>query len=188
MNINFLTLFLSEFFYRYKETAIKNAPNLINAAIILVGFFIAAKIVSRVIAYTIPRVKADPGIVLLLSRVCYYSILTFGLITALSTAGLEVQALITGLGLTGFALGFALKDILANLLSGIMLLMYRPFNIGDQIIMATYEGTIENIRMRDTLLRSYDGRLVIIPNTKLITEVVINNISARLIRESIMAR
>jgi small-conductance mechanosensitive channel len=92
---------------------------------------------------------------------------------------MNVSALVTGLGLTGFALGFALKDVLSNLLSGIMLLLYRPFNIGDQIRMGEYEGTIETIRMRDTLVRARDGRLIVIPNTKLITEVVVNNTYAR---------
>jgi hypothetical protein len=92
---------------------------------------------------------------------------------------MNVSALVTGLGLTGFALGFALKDVLSNLLSGIMLLLYRPFNIGDHIRMGEYEGTIETIRMRDTLVRAADGRLIVIPNTKLITEVVVNNTYAR---------
>jgi len=69
--------------------------------------------------------------------------------------------------------------VLSNLLSGIMLLLYRPFNIGDQIRMGEYEGIIETIRMRDTLVRAPDGRLIVIPNTKLITEVVVNNTHAR---------
>jgi small-conductance mechanosensitive channel len=60
-----------------------------------------------------------------------------------------------------------------------MLLLYRPFNIGDQIRMGEYEGRIETIRMRDTLVRAHDGRLIVIPNTKLITEVVVNNTQAR---------
>jgi hypothetical protein len=92
---------------------------------------------------------------------------------------LNVTALVTGLGLTGFALGFALKDVLSNLLSGIMLLLYRPFQIGDEIRMGEYEGRIETIRMRDTLVRAPDGRLIVIPNTKLITEVVVNYTQAR---------
>jgi small conductance mechanosensitive channel len=75
--------------------------------------------------------------------------------------------------------------VLSNLVSGIMLLVYRPFQIGDQIRMGEYEGTIETIRMRDTVLRSFDGRYVIIPNTKLITEVVVNNSSAPLARASV---
>jgi small-conductance mechanosensitive channel len=160
-------------------------PGLLTAALVFAVFYLVARVGQRVIALTAPRVKADTGVVLLLSRVYYYGVLTFGLITALGTAGLNVTALVAGLGLTGFALGFALKDVLSNLVSGIMLLVYRPFNIGDQIRMGEYEGTIETIRMRDTVLRSFDGRYVIIPNTKLITEVVVNNSAAPLARASV---
>ncbi|MDQ3256290.1 MAG: mechanosensitive ion channel family protein, partial [Acidobacteriota bacterium] len=167
------------------EKILRAAPDILTGAIVFTIFFVAAWVGKRVIARTAPRVKADTGVVLLLSRVYYYGILTFGLLTALQAANLDVTALVAGLGLTGFALGFALKDVLSNLLSGIMLLIYRPFNIGDQIEMGSYEGTIQMIRMRDTVVRGYDGRLIIIPNTKLITEVVINNTAVRLRRESI---
>jgi small-conductance mechanosensitive channel len=160
-------------------------PGLVTAAVVFAVFYLVARVGQRVIALAAPRVKADTGAVLLLSRVYYYGVLTFGIITALGTAGMNVSALVAGLGLTGFALGFALKDVLSNLVSGIMLLVYRPFHIGDQIRMGEYEGTIETIRMRDTVLRSFNGRYVIIPNTKLITEVVVNNSAAPLARASV---
>lgn len=165
--------------------AAATVPGLVTGAAVFAVFYLIAHVGQRVIALTAPRVKADTGVVLLLSRVYYYGVLTFGLITALGTAGMNVSALVAGLGLTGFALGFALKDVLSNLVSGIMLLVYRPFHIGDQIRMGEYEGTIETIRMRDTVLRSFDGRYVIIPNTKLITEVVVNNSAAPLARASL---
>jgi small-conductance mechanosensitive channel len=91
---------------------------------------------------------------------------------------LDVRALVAGLGLTGFALGFALKDVLSNFVSGVMLLAYRPFRLGDVIEMGEFVGTIETIRIRDTLVRAADGRLIVIPNTKLITEVVVNHSDA----------
>ncbi len=176
---------LTGVFAQIRADLLDTAPRLITAAMVFGIFFIVAQIGRRIIAYTAPRVRADTGAVLLLSRIYYYSVLIFGLITALGTAGLNVSALVAGLGLTGFALGFALKDVLSNLVSGLMLLVYRPFKIGDQIEMGAYEGTIKTIRMRDTIVRSYDGRMIIIPNTKLITEVVINNSAARLVRDAV---
>lgn len=177
---------IGEVFGRLQARIIEAVPGLMTGAIVFAIFYLVALIGCRIIAYAAPRVQADTGVVLLLSRVYFYSIIIFGIITALSTAGLDVSALIAGLGLTGFALGFALKDVLSNLVSGIMLLMYRPFRIGDQIKMGEYEGTIRTIRMRDTVVRSYEGRDIIIPNSKLITEVVVNNTSAKLVRESIL--
>jgi small-conductance mechanosensitive channel len=170
---------LTEVFTELHSSLLKALPGMFRGMLVFLVFWIVAGVGRRVIALAAPRVRADTGVVLLLSRIYYYGILIFGTITALGAAGMNVSALVTGLGLTGFALGFALKDVLSNLLSGIMLLLYRPFNIGDQIRMGEYEGTIETIRMRDTLVRAHDGRLIVIPNTKLITEVVVNNTYAR---------
>jgi small-conductance mechanosensitive channel len=170
---------LTDVFTELHGSLLKALPGMFRGVLVFLVFWIVAAAGRRVIALAAPRVRADTGVVLLLSRVYYYGILIFGLLTALQAGGLNVTALVTGLGLTGFALGFALKDVLSNLLSGIMLLLYRPFNIGDQIRMGEYEGTIETIRMRDTLVRAADGRLIVIPNTKLITEVVVNNTYAR---------
>lgn len=178
----------AEAFAQLKLRLLNALPGLMTAAMVFAVFFIVAWTGQRIIASVAPRVRADTGAVLLLSRIYYYGVLILGLLTALPTTGLNVSALIAGLGLTGFALGFALKDVLSNLLSGIMLLIYRPFQIGDQIELGSYEGTIKMIRMRDTLVRGYDGRLIIIPNTKLITEVVVNNSAAQLVRAAVAIR
>jgi small-conductance mechanosensitive channel len=170
---------LTEVFVELQNSLIKAIPGMFRGVLVFLVFWLVAGLGRRAIALAAPRVRADTGVVLLLSRVYYYSILIFGIVTALGAAGLNVTALVTGLGLTGFALGFALKDVLSNLLSGIMLLLYRPFNLGDHIRMGEYEGTIETIRMRDTLVRAADGRLIVIPNTKLITEIVVNNTHVR---------
>jgi small conductance mechanosensitive channel len=170
---------LREVFTQLQNDLLRALPGMFRGVLVFLVFLLVAWVGRRVIALAAPRVRADTGVVLLLSRVYYYGILIFGIVTALGAAGLNVSALVTGLGLTGFALGFALKDVLSNLLSGIMLLLYRPFNLGDHIRMGEYEGTIETIRMRDTLVRAADGRLIVIPNTKLITEVVVNNTHVR---------
>jgi small-conductance mechanosensitive channel len=131
---------LTEVFAELHQSLWRALPGLFRGVLVFLIFWLVAWVGQRIIVYTAPRVSSDTGVVLLLSRVYYYGILIFGLITALGAGGLNVSALVTGLGLTGFALGFALKDVLSNLLSGIMLLLYRPFNIGDRIRMGEYEG------------------------------------------------
>src|SRR4051794_36456432 len=91
-----------------------NAHFILNGALVFLLFWLVATIGRRLIAVAAPRVRADTSVVLLLSRLYYYGVLIFGAITALGTAGLDVRALVAGLGLTGFALGFALKDVLSN--------------------------------------------------------------------------
>lgn len=178
---------ITEVFRQLYENFVRALPGIMTGALVLLVFLIVAATGKRIIARLAPRANADTGVVLLLSRVFYYGVLILGILTALPATHLDVSALIAGLGLTGFAVGFALKDVLSNLLAGIMLLIYRPFNIGDHIKMGEHEGTITTIRMRDTVLRAADGRSVIIPNTKLITEVVINNSTAQLMRDTVRA-
>jgi len=95
----------------------------------------------------------------------------FGFVTALGTLGINVSALVAGLGLTGFALGFALKDTISNLLSGVLILLYRPFEIGNRIRISGYEGIVISIDLRYTELDS-EGDKVLIPNSKLFTDPV----------------
>ena len=73
------------------------------------------------------------------------------------------------------AIGFAFKDIFQNLLSGILLLISEPFRIGDQIVSGDYEGTVEDIKIRATTIRTYDGRQVVIPNSDLYTSALTVN-------------
>lgn len=79
------------------------------------------------------------------------------------------------LGIGSVAIGFAFKDILQNLLAGLLLLIRRPYRRGDQIVVKDYEGTVEHIESRATLIKTYDGRRVIIPNSDLYTSPVVVN-------------
>jgi small-conductance mechanosensitive channel len=79
------------------------------------------------------------------------------------------------LGIGSVAIGFAFRDILQNFLAGILLLLTRPFRIGDQIVAGQLEGTVEDIQTRATFLKTYDGRRVVIPNAELFTNKVVVN-------------
>ena len=104
-------------------------------------------------------------------RTLSVAILLFGGITALGTIGINVSALVAGLGLTGFALGFGLKDILANLVSGLLILLYRPFSLNEQISVAGMEGFITDIDLRYTRLEQA-GKAYLIPNSIMITNTI----------------
>jgi small-conductance mechanosensitive channel len=147
------------------------APRLIGAALIFVVFFILAKIAKRIITSGAERSKFDGNLTLLLSRTSSITLLIFGFVTALGTLGINVSALVAGLGLTGFALGFALKDTISNLLSGVLILLYRPFEKGNCIKISGYEGTVVSIDLRYTELDS-EGNKVLIPNSKLFTDPI----------------
>ena len=153
------------------EEAILWVPRIIGVLVILVVFFILAKIIKSIITKAAERLKFDRNLTSLLVRISSITLIIFGFVTALGTLGVNVSALVAGLGLTGFALGFALKDTISNLLSGILILLYRPFGIGSRIKISGYEGTVISIDLRYTELDSESDK-VLIPNSKLFTDPI----------------
>ncbi|MCH7888958.1 MAG: mechanosensitive ion channel [Proteobacteria bacterium] len=95
----------------------------------------------------------------------------FGAITALGTVGIDVTALVAGLGLVGFGLAFALRDAISNLLAGVIVLMYRPFRVGDHVATAGFEGKVMAIDLRYTTIDAGDNRHLI-PNSTLLSKPV----------------
>jgi len=98
--------------------------------------------------------------------------LIMGAITALSEMGIDVGALVAGLGLTGFAFGFAFKDIISNVLAGVLIIIYKPFQVGDQIKIKAYAGNVVSIDLRYTVLNT-EGDMVYVPNSLLFTDAII---------------
>ncbi len=147
-------------------------PKVAGVIVIIVIFVVLSKIIKRIITSAADRLKFDKNLASLLARTSSITLTIFGLVTALGTLGINVSALVAGLGLTGFALGFALKDSISNLLSGVLLLLYRPFKIGNLIKVSSYQGTVVSIDLRYTELDS-EGNKVLIPNSKLFTDPVI---------------
>lgn len=157
--------------YLLDETTIW-MPRIIGAVVILFIFFILAKILRSIISSAAERLNLDGNLAYLLARTSNITLIVFGFVTALGTLGINVSALVAGLGLTGFALGFALKDTISNLLSGVLILLYRPFEIGNRIKVSGYEGIVVSIDLRYTKLDS-EGNKILIPNSKLFSDPII---------------
>lgn len=147
------------------------APRVIGVVVIFFIFYALAKILKKIITSSAERLNFDKDLTSLLARTSSITLIIFGLITSLGTLGINVSALVAGLGLTGFAIGFALKDAISNLLSGVLILLYRPFKIGNRIKILGYQGTVISIDLRYTELDA-DGNKVLIPNSKLFTDPV----------------
>jgi small-conductance mechanosensitive channel len=146
-------------------------PKITLSIFILIGFIFLSKIFKKSIHKYSKNINLDKHISKLLSKIISGIILFFGIITSLGTLGVDVSAIVAGLGLTGFAFGFALKDTISNILSGAMLLFYKPFKIGDNIIIAKYEGIVVAIDLRYTELKNGDD-IYLIPNKKLFSDPI----------------
>jgi small conductance mechanosensitive channel len=146
-------------------------PRVGGVVVIILVFFVLSKLIRGAITKGSERLKLDSHLTSLLARTSSITLIIFGFVTALGTLGINVSALVAGLGLTGFALGFALKDTLSNLLSGILILLYQPFKIGNTIKVSGYEGDVVSIDLRYTKLNS-EGNKILIPNSKLFTDPI----------------
>lgn len=146
-------------------------PQLFVAFVIFLAFWLVSAIFGAVVRRYGKRVRLDEELRDLFVRVFRLTILIIGVITALGTIGIDVSALVAGLGLTSFALGFALQDIIKNTLSGILILMYRPFRRGNYIRVGDKDGIVTDIDLRYTTLQK-EGIKILIPNANMFTEAI----------------
>jgi small-conductance mechanosensitive channel len=159
-------------------------PSIVSAIVVLAIAWGLATVAHRAVSHWARHID-NPTRRNLLRQVSYYAVWAGGVIVALDVLGADVQAMVTGLGLGGVALGFALKDIISNLVSGLLILLMHTFEIDDQIVVGNTEGTVERIEIRATHIRTYDGRLVLVPNGEVFMSRVTNNTASPLRRASV---
>ncbi len=162
-------------FSRLGESAITVVPGALAAILVICLFWAIASAVRVVMRAIFRRIVDDLTVENLIKQVAYYAVWFVGIFVAADALGFEPQSVVTGLGLTSLALGFALKDILSNFVSGLLILFMRPFELGDQISIGDTEGSVERIDLRATQIRTYDGRVALVPNADLFTSRIINN-------------
>lgn len=167
------------------DTVVKSLQDLLSSAIKIFPAIITALIIvmlTRYIAQFSQKIAREIGrktlnsksLQLLLSKTAHIGTWILGVVIACVIAfpGLRLGDIIATLGLGSVAIGFAFQDIFKNFLSGILILIQRPFRIDDQIIVGDYEGTVERIDIRDTKIRTYDGERILIPNSEVFTSAV----------------
>ncbi|MEC4893333.1 MAG: mechanosensitive ion channel [Oscillatoria sp. PMC 1051.18] len=146
-------------------------PKLGASLLIFVGFWFSAEIFYKVIIRLGMKSNLNPDLTKLSARVSKLTLLVLGIVTALGTVGIDISALVAGLGLTGFAVGLALKDILSNLVAGILILLYKPFRRHEIISVEGFEGQVIDIDLRYTTIQA-KGKKVLIPNSALFTNTI----------------
>jgi small-conductance mechanosensitive channel len=156
---------------------IATLPRLLLAIVLVGVFYLIAKGVRAAVRRNAHRRGEQRTLELAIGRLAQAAILLIGALVAVTAAfpGFTPADLISTLGIGGVAIGFAFKDIFQNFVAGILILVTKPFRVGDQIIFNAYEGTVEEIQTRATYVTTYDGRRVIIPNGELYTNSVIVN-------------
>lgn len=145
--------------------------------ILIVGRWVA-KIIEKVIQKVMAGRKIDPTITSFTGNLTYIALLAFVIVAALGQLGIQTTSFIAVIGAAGLAVGLALQGSLSNFAAGFMMIIFRPFKLGDYIEAAGVAGTVEKIQIFTTQLMTPDNKIIIIPNAKL-TEGNIVNWSAK---------
>ena len=150
------------------------AVNIVAAlAIIIIGLIVARMISNAVNRLMISR-KIDATVADFLSALVRYAVIAFTLIAALGRVGVQTASVIAVLGAAGLAVGLALQGSLSNLAAGVLLVLFRPFRAGEYVDLGGVAGTVQSVQIFSTTMRTADGKIIVIPNGKIIAGNIIN--------------
>jgi small conductance mechanosensitive channel len=149
-------------------------PKIVTALVVFVLALFFSGVISRTMRRALERRNADPEITLLIGKISRWTIIVLGIIVSLDQVDFNVTAFLAGLGIAGFTVGFALQDVSKNFVAGMLLLLQQPFDIGEAIEVGEFSGTVEEVNLRATELRTFDGRHVLIPNADVFTSAIVN--------------
>jgi len=142
-------------------------------AILIIGRWVAM-FLRNVSLKVMTKSKIDPTLVTFLGHVVYISLLVFIILAALGQLGVQTTSFIAVIGAAGLAVGLALQGSLSNFAAGVLMIIFRPFKVGDFIEGAGVLGTVEEIQIFTTRLSSPDNRAVIVPNSKIMSDNIVN--------------
>ena len=158
------------------QTAIVSLPNLVIAILVFVLFYFGAKLASRLLGKALSKVSRNRQVNGLVTTLVYVAVIIIGAMTALSILNLTgvVTSLLAGVGIIGLALGFAFQDLAANFMAGIFIAVRQPFELDDVVETNDFIGTVEKVSLRSTLLRTFQGQIVMVPNKDIFGNPIVN--------------
>ncbi|MCS2148295.1 small-conductance mechanosensitive channel MscS [Scandinavium manionii] len=159
---------------RNQALLLSYAVNIVAAIAIIVIGMIIARLVSNAVNRVMRARQIDATVADFLSAMLRYAIIAFTLIAALGRVGVQTASVIAVLGAAGLAVGLALQGSLSNLAAGVLLVMFRPFRAGEYVDLGGVAGTVLNVQIFSTTMRTIDGKIVVIPNGKIIAGNIIN--------------
>jgi small conductance mechanosensitive channel len=156
--------------------AVAFIPRLGVAVLIFAAFWIVFRFTRGSLSMLLRRSGLQPVLVsLLIDRVYRTVLILFGLVMAASQVGINVGAALAGLGVAGIAIGFASQDLLANIIAGFVIFLDKPFAVGDFIKIEERYGSVTDITLRSTRIRTRQNTYVVVPNKHIVDAVVVNH-------------
>lgn len=161
------------FFIEMQSILLDFLPKFVLALVIFFASLYLSKIISAAVRRALYKRTPVPNATKLLVDITRWSILSVGTVMAFQQF-LDVTTFLAGLGILGFTVGFALQDVMKNFASGVILLIQQPFRVGDSVAVGDYEGTVLAIDLRSTEIKTFDGRIAIVPNADVLNHVIVN--------------
>jgi small conductance mechanosensitive channel len=165
---------MENIFERLMEWGAVYGTKVVGAVVILVVGRLLTTFFANLVERVMKRSSADHTLTGFVRNLTRVSLLVFTVVAALGALGVETTSLIAVIGAAGLAVGFALQSSLSNIASGIMLVVFQPFKVGNYIKAGGTSGVVEQIRIFSTILRTFDNCRVVIPNSRITTDNIIN--------------
>lgn len=154
------------------ETAADVVLNVVIAAATFAAYYLLWRALDLVVRRVSRRFEADATNREFARMVLKFAVLTLGTVSALAAIGVNTASLLASLGIAGLTIGFAAKDALSNMISGLLIYWDRPFVIGDLLEVGSHYGRVDRITLRSTRVITPDGRMLAVPNTEIINTTV----------------
>ncbi len=148
--------------------------NIIGAILIFIVGKWLARWITNLLSKLLKKKNVEPTLVNFLTSLFYYTLIVLVVVAAAGRLGINTTSFLTIIGAAGLAVGLALKDSLSNFAAGVMLVLFRPFAIGDVVSTAGITAKVEKITIFNTLFCSPDNQLIIVPNNKIISDIITN--------------
>jgi small conductance mechanosensitive channel len=156
------------------DLAVRFGPKLLVAILILIAGFIVSRWVARWFARALARIELEPPVRILLMRVVRLLVLLLFVIMALQNMGVELLPLLAGLSVAGAAIALATQGVLSNVAAGLTIIFTKPFRVGQYVQIVGVEGQVETITLFSTTLSHTDRSMIVIPNRKVVGEILHN--------------
>lgn len=176
MDINKINDLIAEKLITWGETLIKLLPNIVVAAVVMVLGLYLAKFIRKIASQLITKISKNLTLNNLFSSIIYFIFLGIVIFTVLSILQLDkaVTSILAGAGILGLALAFAFQDIASNFMSGIFISFRKPLKVGDIVQIKDYMGRVKEVKLRDTIVETFQGKTVIIPNKEVFQNPIEN--------------
>lgn len=158
-----------------KTQLISYLPNVLSALLIFIIGYVVYKMGKKPISIALARAGLEEALIRIILKIAKVFVVVILFVMALGQLGVNVGAALAGIGVIGIAIGFAAQDSLSNIIAGFLIFIDKPFKVGDYISHEDKYGRVQLITLRSTRIRTQDNTYVVIPNQKIINDVVVDH-------------